>query len=264
LSQPTQGTQVTFTGERLHEGSQLFGVDLARHHAAYEFAAARAGGLSVIDLGCGSGYGAAKLVESSASLVGLDRIPPDAHVRDAPVQWLRADLYGIPLAPASFDLVVSFQVIEHLEDPTVYLESIGRLLRPGAQAIITTPNILTSDRENPFHVHEYEADELAEQLRQHFGSVEMMGVGQSEPVARYQAQRLQRIRTITRLDPLRLRDKLPRALVEWLFGRFALLVRRGIQNSDDGLPDVSTRDFPIGTADAECIDLLAVCRDPRL
>ena len=72
-------SQVTFTGERLHEGSRLFGVDLARHHAAYEFAAARAAGLSVIDLGCGSGYGAAKLVSSSASLVGLDRIAPDSH-----------------------------------------------------------------------------------------------------------------------------------------------------------------------------------------
>ena len=257
-------SQVTFTGERLHEGSRLFGVDLARHHAAYEFAAARAAGLAVIDLGCGSGYGAAKLVESTGSLVGLDRVPPDAHVRDAPVHWVRGDLYGIPLAPASFDLVASFQVIEHLEDPTVYLEAIGRLLRPGGSAIITTPNILTSDRENPFHVHEYEGEELAERLSQHFESVEMRGVGQSEPVARYQAQRLKRIRTITRLDPLRLRDRLPRPFVEWLFGRFALLVRRGISQSDDGLPEVTTRDFPIGPADAECIDLLAICRNPRL
>ena len=185
------------------------------------------------------------------------------HVRDAPVAWLRADLYGIPLVAASFDLVVSFQVIEHLEDPSVYLEAVGRLLRPGGSAIITTPNILTSDRENPFHVHEYEADELARCLGQRFESVEMMGVGQSPPVARYQAQRLQRIRTITRLDPLRLRDRLPRPLVEWLFGRFALLVRRGIQQSDDGLPDVTTRDFPIGAANDECIDLLAICRSPR-
>lgn len=260
-------SQVSFTGERLHEGGQLFGVDLARHNAAYEFAAGRAAGLRVIDLGCGSGYGAARLVESTGSLVGLDRIAPDDHVRKAPVQWLRADLYGIPLAPASFDLVVSFQVIEHLADPAVYLEAIDRLLRPGGVAIISTPNLLTSDRENPFHVHEYEAEELEQCLSPYFESVEMMGVGQSEPVARYQAQRLKRIRTITRLDPLRLRHQLPRALVEWLFGRFALLVRRGIQQSDDGLPDVTTRDFPIEAADDECIDLLGICRkaprDPR-
>jgi len=259
----SQNSQIAFTGERLHEGSKLFGVDLARHHAAYEFAAARAAGLDVIDLGCGSGYGAAKLVASTASLVGLDRVRPDTHARQAPVRWLRADLYGIPLAPQSFDLVVSFQVMEHLDDPTAYLEAIGRLMRPGGSAIITTPNILTSDRANPFHVHEYQADELAQRLGEYFESVEMKGVGQTEPVARYQAQRLKRIRSIMRLDPLGLRDRLPRPLVEWLFARFALLVRRGIQQSDEGMPDVTTADFPIGAADDECIDLLAICRDPR-
>jgi hypothetical protein len=50
-------------------------------------------------------------------------------------------------------------------------------------------------------------------------------------------------------------------LIEWLFGRLALLVRGNIQNQQ-GLPDATWRDFPIGPADAECLDLLAVCRAP--
>jgi hypothetical protein len=118
-----------------------------------------------------------------------------------------------------------------------------------------------SDGVNPFHVHEYEPQELAACLRRRFRSVELRGIGASEPVHRYLAQRSQRIRRIMRLDPLRLRDRLPRALVELLFARFALLVRRQTQASD-GTPEATWRDFPLGPPDARCLDLLAVCRDP--
>jgi hypothetical protein len=45
----------TFTGERLHAGSELFRLDLARHQVAYEFARTHMGAGWVLDLGCGSG-----------------------------------------------------------------------------------------------------------------------------------------------------------------------------------------------------------------
>ena len=167
----------------------------------------------------------------------------------------------MPFAKRSFGLIVSFQVIEHLEDPTVYLGAIAGLLAPGGVALITTPNRLMSDHVNPFHVHEYQADELAACLRRRFRSVELHGIGASEPVRRYLEQRSQRIRRIMRLDPMRLRDRVPRPVVEWLFARFALLVRRQTQASD-GTPDATWRDFPVGPADARCLDLLAICRDP--
>ena len=53
---------------------------------------------------------------------------PDAANRDGAGHFVRAELGGIPFAPGSFGLVISFQVIEHLEDPTVYLRTIARLL----------------------------------------------------------------------------------------------------------------------------------------
>jgi len=255
-------SDLTFTGERLHEGNPLFGVDLARHRAAYRFARERAEGNRVLDLGSGSGYGTAELSGAPALLAGLDRVWPDRGARSAEANFVRGDLNALPLASDSFDLVVSFQVIEHLEDPTLYLEAMARLLRPEGLAILTTPNLLTSDRENPYHVHEYTGDELSGVLERHFDAVEMRGVGMSEPAARYHEARLQRIRRIVRIDPLRLRHRLPQGLVEWLFAQFALLVRRGISR-DEGLPDVDWSDFPIGAADAECVDLLALCRKPR-
>ncbi len=252
---------VTFTGERLHAGNQLFVVDLARHEAAYELAKAQLPRGRVLDLGCGSGYGSASLARSHPAVVGLDRIRPDAASRSSRARFVRARLEGIPFARRSFALIVSFQVIEHLADPTLYVDAIADLLTQDGVALITTPNLAMSDGVNPFHVHEYEAQELAACLRRRFRSVEVQGIGASEPIHRYLAQRSQRIRRIMRLDPLRLRERLPRGLVEWLFARFALLVRSQTQASD-GTPAASWRDFPVGPADARCLDLLAVCRDP--
>jgi len=258
--------RVAFTGERLHEGSELFGVDLVRHRAAYRHAietARREGrGERVLDMGCGSGYGAAELAESLPRVVGVDRVPPDRHTRRAGLHFVRADLRAMPLRPRSFPMVVSFQVIEHLVDPAPYLTAIADALTADGVALVSTPNLLQSDRENPYHVHEYEADELRERLLGWFEEVEMLGVGATPPVAAYYDARLARIARITRLDVLGLRRRLPRGVIDWLFAKFALVVRRGIQQ-DTGLPEADFSDFPIAAADDRCLDLLAVCRRPR-
>ena len=259
----------SFTGERLHAGRELFQLDLARHQVAYEFARGYLGSTPgsgsnwVLDLGCGSGYGTASLAQESAWVAGLDRVPPDAANRRARGHFVRADLdRAPPFAPDSFDLVMSFQVIEHLEDPTRYLATIAELLRPDGLALITTPNLLTSDGVNPYHVHEYDAGELAECLQSRFGAVEMRGVGACATVRDALEARSRRIRRIVRLDPLRLRERLPRGLVEWLFARLALLVRRQAKPHEAG-GEASWRDFPVGPADDRCLDLLAICRQPR-
>lgn len=259
MSERDEDALVSFTGERLHAGNALFGIDLARHRAAYGFAAALAGGGSVLDLGCGSGYGAAELAEHSGLLIGVDRVRPDLASRQGRAQFLRADIAGLPLAPAAFDLIVSFQVIEHLEDPAPYLDAMARLVRPGGTVLLTTPNILTSDRVNPFHVHEYHSDELGAALESHFRSVEMRGIGMKPAVRAYNDARLARIHSIMRLDVLKLHQRLPRPIIEWAFGMLAKRVRRGIQ-AEDGLPDVTERDFPIGSPADDDIDLLAICR----
>jgi SAM-dependent methyltransferase len=249
-----------FTGERLHAGDALFQLDLARHEAAYRAAAAWAAPGPVLDLGCGAGHGTALLAQARPRVFGVDRVPPDAASRGA-AGFARADLRRLPFAPGRFGLVVSFQVIEHLEDPGDYLDSIARLLAPGGIALLTTPNVLRSDGVNPFHVHEYRATELRDLLRTRFAEVEVRGVGASDAVRAHLEARSRRIRSILRLDPLGLRRVLPAALVHWLFARFAVWVRR-LGHSREGAPAAGWRDFPVGPADERCLDLFAVCRTP--
>jgi SAM-dependent methyltransferase len=251
-----------FTGERLHEGDALFGIDLARHRAAYEFARPLLRGLRAVELGCGSGHGTASLSGTVGLLLGVDRVAPDRAHRAAGIRYVRADLLRLPLREKSFDAALSFQVIEHLEDPGVLVRALARCLRPDGVALVSTPNVRMSDGVNPYHVREYRADELAACLREGFAEVEVLGVGMSAPVRAYMAARSARIRRIVRLDPLRLRERLPRALVLWLFAAFALRVRRRTAASE-GAPDARVADFPVESARDDAIDWIALCRRPR-
>lgn len=258
-------SRLTFTGERLHEDDALFAADLLRHRAAYHEAvrvARSTGARSALEMGSGTGYGAAELAGALPFVVAVDRVAPLAAGRQSTARFLRADLEAMPLRERLFDLVVSFQVIEHMADPRRYLEALAGHVKPEGVVLLTTPNRPSSDGENPFHVREYDAAELRALLEGHFDSVEMRGVSARGEARRRHEQRLARIRRIVRIDPLGLRKRLPSGLVRWLFARLAIIVRRGIRR-DSGVSPIRLEDFPIEPAHPGCLDLMAVCRLPR-
>ncbi|HEY1242463.1 MAG TPA: methyltransferase domain-containing protein [Bryobacteraceae bacterium] len=170
-----------FTGERLIPGQVE--VDLFNEHLArYAFAGRLAAGKRVLDAGCGTGYGSAELARLADSVVGAD-IAPEAvdyareHYRSPNLQFEQASCTALPHPPASFDLVVAFEVIEHLADWREMLREARRLLAPGGQFIVSTPNRLyyTESRgesgANPFHVHEFDFDEFRRELAAFFPHV---------------------------------------------------------------------------------------------
>src|SRR5690606_2276901 len=67
-------------------------------------------------------------------------------------------LSGIP--SDTYDSLVSFQVIEHIADDRLFLQELHRVLKPGGQAIISTPNIHFSLSRNPWHIREYTPEQL--------------------------------------------------------------------------------------------------------
>ena len=260
-------SDLTFTGERLHAEDALFGIDLLRHRAAYQEAIRRAkarGAQRILELGSGTGYGTAEMAEAlpNASLLAVDRVAPLSAGLASRATFLRADLRSLPLQANAFDFAISFQVIEHLEDPRPYLAALSSRVSSQAEVLISTPNAEFSDGENPFHVREYKAEELRQALLPFFEEVEMLGVSATGEALAYHEARLARIRKIVRIDPLGLRRILPTALVEFLFAKLALLVRRGI-GAAESLPRVELENFPIERAHPRSVDLLAVCRGPK-
>ena len=155
-----------------------------RHLVVYEWIAARIGGVSVVDLACGEGYGSDVLARSAYSVVGVDA-NPDAHeharlrYRAPNLRFVRnmVEMYSEPC-----DAVVFLQTIEHIQDPDAVLENVKGMLRAGGAAYVSTPNVLTlapagAERSgNPWHLREYRAEEFRALCEAHFGSVELYGL----------------------------------------------------------------------------------------
>jgi SAM-dependent methyltransferase len=172
-----------FTGERAIPG-EIDADLLNEHFARYLFAARLARGKRVLDAGCGAGYGSAELARTAESVTGLDLAPEAvrfarAHYQLPNLFFEQASCAALPHPAGAFDLVVAFEVIEHLEDWRGFLLEIRRVLAPTGQFIVSTPNKLYYAESrgeagsNPFHVHEFEFEELRAELTRIFPHVSM-------------------------------------------------------------------------------------------
>lgn len=163
-----------FTGERVVPGE--VDTDLMNEHLArYAFAARLSRGRRVLDAGCGAGYGSAELAKTALWVTGCDASPAAVayareHYRLSNLQFVQATCAALPHPDASFDLVVAFEVIEHLGDWREFLLEVRRVLVPSGQFIVSTPNKLyyAESRRiagpNPFHEREFEFAEFREAL----------------------------------------------------------------------------------------------------
>jgi 2-polyprenyl-3-methyl-5-hydroxy-6-metoxy-1,4-benzoquinol methylase len=203
-NQPDGVPPLALTGERTLPDVPEENYWFRRHQAVYEWIAARVAGERVIDMACGEGYGSNVLAASAASVVGVDANPEAyEHARlryRRPNLRFERDLVESFAEPA--DAVVFLQTIEHLQDPDAVLEHYRSLVSGGGEAdsgeadrgeedrggerrgtvYVSTPNVLTlapkgAERsDNPWHVHEYRADEFEQLCRRHFGSVALFGL----------------------------------------------------------------------------------------
>lgn len=243
------------TGERTVPDVPDEAYWFARHEIAYELASGFATGRRVLDAGCGEGYGLAMLRRAGAvHVVGADldaRAIAHARARyatsDPAVEVHECELMALPLTDDAVDLVVSFQVIEHLHDIPGYLASLCRVTRPGGRILIATPNRLTftpdSDTPvNPFHTVEFTATELTDVLA-------TAGLRVTAMWGVHHGPRLAAVERVTRRPfTYHLTAGPPDTWPRWVRG----LVHR-----------VRAHDFTVRTRDLDrSLDLLAVCRVP--
>jgi ubiquinone/menaquinone biosynthesis C-methylase UbiE len=173
-----------FTGERVvpgHVNDDLW----SEHMARYAFARLYSRGKQVLDAGCGTGYGSAELAESAASVTGLD-VAPDAieyarcNYHASALRFALSSCATMPFRANVFDLVVAFEVIEHLQDQRAFLHECARVLTHQGLFIVSSPNRIyyaesrAQTGPNPYHTHEFEAEEFSSELARIFSNVRIL------------------------------------------------------------------------------------------
>lgn len=155
-----------------HRGSGIYGEHVARYMAATDIVV----GKDVLDIASGSGYGTAILSEYAKSVVGVD-VSDDAIAFSKQaysaknITYKKSDGKTIPFSDNMFDVIVSFETIEHVQDYKFFMQEIKRVLKKDGLFILSTPNELEFAEGNHFHLHEFEQDELMQLAKEYYADV---------------------------------------------------------------------------------------------
>jgi SAM-dependent methyltransferase len=218
----------------------------------------------LLEVGCGEGRGIGHLLPHVRSYWAIDKIASAIETlrqRFPAAQLVAGNLPPLPYPDASFDSLVSFQVIEHIQDDTLFLKEIHRVLRPGGVALITTPNRPMSLSRNPWHIREYTAAELTTLARTIFSSVEMKGVSGNEKVMTYHEKNRESVNRLMRWDILDLQHRLPAAVLRVPYDLLNRFNRTKLQKHADALVTGITHEDYLITDQAEAaLDLFLIVR----
>jgi len=225
----------------------------------------------VLDYGCGSGYGVIAMSEYAKSVIGVDinkqiiNYCNERYRKDnVTFKQVTAD-YHLPYENKYFDIIVSFQVIEHLSDVHRYLYELKRLLKDEGLLFITTPNrhhrLVPFEKPwNPEHIREYSYKSLNNELRQSFSEVRIFGVHGNDKVNSIDRKRIYR-------SPMKHLAGiiLPKSVISSIQARrhksnATTVDKKQLIAGDNLLQKFSLIDFDIGEYTSRCLDLMAVCR----
>ena len=171
----------TFTGERLT--SALGGQTQIEHYHRYLFARALCADRDVLDVASGEGYGTAMLAQVARSATGVEYAAATAQLAAGNfvrpnLRYLQGDARALPLPDAAFDVVVSFETIEHFDRQADFVREVKRVLRPGGLFIVSTPDrdsyTAANAPANPFHVCELSRNEFTALLASAFPHIELL------------------------------------------------------------------------------------------
>src|SRR6478736_3042785 len=167
-----------FTGERFIPTEQ--GKIRLEHYHRYAMALDLIKGKVVLDVACGEGYGSFFMSDTAHSVTGVD-ISNEA-VQHASEKYNKPNLSfhqgsatALAFPDASFDVVVSFETVEHLAEQEQMISELRRVLRPEGILLISSPNrpiySEESGEHNEFHVKELDFNEFDVLLRAQFEKI---------------------------------------------------------------------------------------------
>jgi 2-polyprenyl-3-methyl-5-hydroxy-6-metoxy-1,4-benzoquinol methylase len=219
----------------------------------------------VLEVGCGEGRGVGLLMEHAKSFTAVDKI--EAAIQELKEKYPAGRFLSMNIPPLkaladnAYDSIVSFQVIEHIENDALYLKEIHRVLKPGGIALLTTPNRKMSLSRNPWHIREYLPEELKKLAASIFPYVEMKGITGNQKVMEYYEQNKKSVNRITRFDILNLQYRLPASLLKIPYEILNRWNRNKLQSSNNKLvTNIQHEDYLLVDDASEALDLLLIVR----
>ena len=193
----------------------------------------------ILELGCGSGRGIEEVKSHVSTYTAIDK--NDFHLGNLAKQYPDFTFHNSSFPPLtqckenSFDRVITFQVIEHIQDDHNFMKEIHRVLKPGGKALITTPNIDTRLSRNPWHIREYKAQELYNLGKKYFNNVEIKGITGNEKVMEYYERNKVSVNKIMKWDFLNLQYILPASILKLPYEYLNRKNRNSLKDADDEL-----------------------------
>ena len=246
------------TAERSSHKDSSENVIFQRHLIAYKEAAKVIRG-TVLEVGSGEGYGIAELSKHADHYIAVDKyktnIAENLH-KKSKISFHQIDVPPLTnINDASVDFVLTFQVIEHIQNDLDFLKEIYRVMKPGAKLILTTPNKKMSLSRNPWHIREYTPKEMSNILERVFSNYELKGVFGNDKVMDYYNKNKESVNRIMKYDILNMQYWLPRWILQIPYD---ILNRFNRQSLEDSFEDIVTaidyKDYMIKEASDSCLD----------
>ncbi len=220
---------------------------------------------NVLEVGCGEGRGIELILKKAKSYTAIDKI--EAVINTLKIKYPAGRFLSGNIPPFeglesnSFDTVISFQVIEHIQDDAFFLKEINRVLKPDGKAYLTTPNRVMSLSRNPWHIREYTADELLSLAHEHFAEASMKGISGDDMVMAYYERNKKSVKKIARLDFLNLQQRLPAGLYKIPYELLNRWNRNKLKDADDELvASITHENYIVTDKVAEALDLFLIVR----
>jgi 2-polyprenyl-3-methyl-5-hydroxy-6-metoxy-1,4-benzoquinol methylase len=177
---------MNFTGEQFVPGIQKQRL-VEEHEARYAYAERITDGKRVLDIACGTGYGTAELAKSATSAVGVDISEEsiayaNANYQAPNLEYIHASATDDIFASSSFDLICSFETIEHLteKERLAYLQNLKKWLKPDGTILFSTPNRtivspFSAKPLNQYHIQEFTLQHLKKEIEPYFSIRQILG-----------------------------------------------------------------------------------------
>ena len=235
------------------------------HHrllSAYVFAEKYING-DVLELGCGEGRGIDIILKKSKSFTAIDKISEVTErlsIKHPKEKFISSSFPPlINIEDNSFDTIVTFQVIEHINNDNLFVEEIYRILRPGGKALISTPNIEMTLTRNPWHIREYTSRQLQDLTSKFFNKITMKGIAGNDKIKKYYEENKKSVSKFKRLDILNLEKHLPNFLYKIPYEFLNRINRNKLEADDKSLvSSISTNDYLLEDDNPRNLDLFLI------